>query len=52
MGDRSPKDKQKKKQQIEKDHNQKQQHKQENMAKNRHSTGVPGSDQGDLKKAG
>lgn len=37
MGDRSPKDKQKKQKQHVKEVNQKQQHRQENMAKNRHN---------------
>lgn len=37
MGDRSPKDKQKKKQQHEKEIQQKSQHRLENQAKNRHA---------------
>lgn len=56
MGDRSPKDKQKKQKQHLKEVNQKQQLRQENMAKNRHNTaqteGQPNADQEHLKRAG
>lgn len=48
MGDRSPKDKQKKQKQHKQELNQKQQHRQENMQKNRHNTAEqPGADKED-----
>ena len=51
MGDRSPKDKHKKKEQQNKEVQQKQQHKQDNMAKHRQNPGQPAPGE-ELKKAG
>lgn len=53
MGDRSPKDKEKKKQQHVREVQQKNQHKQENMARNRHAPPEGQTQSGqDYKKAG
>ena len=52
MGDRSPKDKMKKKQQHDKDHQKHQQQKQENMLKNRKDQGLPAEKDDQFKKAG
>ena len=56
MGDRSPKDKQKKQKQHVKEINQKQQHRNDNMSKNRHNQapaeGEQNNGQEPLKRAG
>jgi len=54
MGDKSPKDKMKKKQQHDREVQQKNQHKQENMSKNRHAADAPNGQPAaqEYKKAG
>jgi len=52
MGDKSPKDKMKQKKQHDKEVVKNQQHKQENMAKNRRDQGAPGNQPDPHKKAG